>query len=128
MHREQHSFPVRKKGRHPLVQTYRAAFGGFVIKSARWSARLAPASNSMSVSATRQNTSFTRFPSPRSRIFYHFNLDLGAGPRIPNAFATIPGGTAGRQFFREDPMWNHDSLKRLEGIRCDSDLRPLTRP
>ncbi len=56
------------------------ASGGFVIRSAGWSARLAPASNSMSVTATRLNTSFTRLPCPRPRISNHVDLDLGVDP------------------------------------------------
>ena len=61
------------------------ASGGFVIRSAGWSARLAPArlapaSNSMPLTATRLNTSFTRLPSQRPRISNHVNLDLGVGP------------------------------------------------
>ncbi len=72
--------PVTEKGTPPVRPNELPAFGGFVIRSARWWARLAPASNSMSVSATLLNTSFTRFLSPRPRISNHVDLDLGVGP------------------------------------------------
>ena len=64
----------------PVSPNELPASGGFVIRSAGWSARLAPASNSMSVTATRLNTSFTRLPCPRPRISNHVDLDLGVDP------------------------------------------------